>query len=650
MQISSNNVQELHALDPNQRAAAERPPGPLLIVGGPGSGKTRILAHRMASLVLRHGVPSEAVLAIAFSNAAAREMRQGVLALAPDAAPDITVSTFHAFALNQLRRHAREAGCRDDFTVANWHDQRTAMAEAMRHHGMDLREIRPASVLSTVSRAKAGLMAPAELRRETDERDHDRFPATTAARVWPTYQRFLASANAMDFDDLIINLVRAMEHNEGLRRTLGRRYTELLVDEFQEMDPGRYRLCTLLDRDNRRMTAVGDPDQSIYGWRGADPENIVRFLHDYPEAHTATLDRSYRSTPQIVNAARSLISNNGELMHHGPVATVPEGELPGHCVTEDRCQEARVALDFVADRVRRHGLSLDNAAVLFREAWQARPLEEACRREGIPYRMLGAPPRYLRVGGRDLMAYLRCLHNPADAMSFWQILNLPPRGINVRTRQVFMDYARDHKLTPGELLASLASHTAPNLRALSQGPREALACFAQIVARLLDLKGRCTVHELAGHILEITGLEADARNMDRGDERWENILELVELCREYGDAATPAGLEAFLDHVALVDQTEQHATGPQRLTLSTIHKAKGAEFASVAIVGLNEGTLPSRRSEDIQEERRLCYVGITRARRHLLLTRSRTTADGCAAPSRFIAELGRLQRIEPPAN
>ena len=634
-------------LNANQQKAAQLPPGPVLIIAGPGSGKTRVLTHRIANLISMHNVPSRHILAMTFTNAAAAELKQRAIAMAPASQHDLTVGTFHSFCSRQLRRLGSEAGHRTDFMIADRADQLEFVKHALEYHKINPRDWKPSDVLSKISSLKTALNTPADLQQQIDagQRQHD--INDEIVPVYATYQRFLRNANVLDFDDMIVNTVRVLRQHEPSRRRLNNQYRHILIDEFQDTDPAQYELCRLLTnhQDDASICVVGDPDQSIYGWRNARIQNILDFQNDYPNVTTVTLDVNYRSTPQIVAAAKDIIGNNTQRIDHQLVATNGSGSKVAYAVTKDEHDQAETAVNQLRDDNNRQNASWDSAAILFRTNRQSRAIEEECVRQGVPYRLLGGTPFYQRAEIKHVLAYLRMLHNPADTVSFQRAVNLPPRRIGPHTIQAIMAEAMETGQTPVQV-AVFGWRPSQETLGLKKGALAAIARFEEIHQTLTEFMENASVHALATKILESTGLDQHIKSMENGPERWENVTELLELCKEYGQATAVNGLTAMLDRITLVDQSEAKDEEEPTITLCTLHKAKGTEFPNVAIVGMYEGSIPHGNTDDPEEERRLCYVGVTRAADNLTLLRPSYAYGRQTEPSRYLDEISDIEEID----
>ena len=575
-----------------------------------------------------------------FTNAAAAELKTRAIAMTPPQQNDITVSTFHAFCARQLKRLGDQAGHRTDFTVADRDDQLIYVRDALDYHDINRKTWTPSEVVNAISRWKTSLVSHQELTHQVAQGWHDSEVRDVIAPVYASYQEFLSNANVLDYDDLIVNMVTLLRKHQPSLDRISSEYRHLLIDEFQDTDPAQYELCRLIaqHQDAPSICVVGDPDQSIYGWRNARIENILHFRNDYPDAVLVTLDTNYRSTPQIVRAALELVRNNQERIDHPMVATKPHGPKPAYVQTDDQQHQAETAVNLLEERLKEQGTRWDTAAILFRTNRQSVFIEEVCLLRGIPYRLLGGTPFYQRTEIRHVLAYLKLLHNPADTVSFQRAVNTPPRRIGPRTIAAIMARANASSQTPLQVTYATQGPDSDTLELRKEALR-AIAKFLDIYEALSQRMKEDNVHDLTERLLSHTGLDKHIRGMENGNERWENVLELLNICREYGKAAEPNGLGAMLDRIMLADQSREHASDEPPLTLCTLHKAKGTEFRNVAITGVYQGSIPHGISEDIEEERRLCYVGVTRAEDNLYLLQPDFAYGKPTGISPFIREM-----------
>ncbi|HEV2359406.1 MAG TPA: UvrD-helicase domain-containing protein [bacterium] len=632
-------------LNPPQLEAVRHGDGPLLVLAGAGSGKTRVLTSRIASLVRERGVRPGAILAVTFTNKAAGEMRGRLTALlGPRVARTLWIGTFHATCSRILRTSGAAAGVDPRFVIYDEDDQRTLMRETLRALDLDDRRFPPAAVLAEIGRAKNELVdhVAYEARAETARE-------SMLARVYAAYQRRLDDARALDFDDLLLRTVRLFQESPAALADYQDRFRHILVDEYQDTNHAQYLLVGLLARRHRNLSVVGDDDQAIYRWRGADIRNILDFERDYPEARVVALEQNYRSTQRILAVASAVIHHNP---HRHP-KTLWTANAAGDPVTLyeafDGYEEAR----YVGDQIRAHetaGGRAGDVAVLYRTHAQSRQFEEMFLRLGIPYQIVGGVRFYERAEVKDLLAYLRLAQNPADEASLRRVINVPRRGIGETTVRRLDAYAREHGVTLWKALRQVES-----VAGLGAAVRTALAGLAGLVADLEAFAADHSARDVLLRALDRTGyrrmLEAEAT--DDAYARLENLEELGAVAQEVealtGDPErVPGGaLAVFLQHLALQTDVDTLEERPDRVTLMTLHSAKGLEFPVVVLAGLEEGLFPHLRAleqeVDLAEERRLCYVGMTRAQRRLLLTYARQrTSYGTARPglpSRFLAEI-----------
>lgn len=648
----------LSELNPSQRRAVQALAGPVLILAGPGSGKTRVLTYRISYLVRERGVDPYNIMAVTFTNKAAREMRGRLERLIGSQQLDrLTIGTFHAICARILRREAQLVGIPPNFVIYDQDDQVGLIRAALRELNLDDKMYRPAAIQAAISKAKRSLLSPEEYRPPT-------YWHEIAARVYARYQQFLKANGALDFDDLLMLAVRLFDMHKDVLRRYQQRYTCILVDEFQDTDGAQYQLLRLLSAEHKNLFAVGDEDQSIYGWRGADFRNIQRFRADYPNAQIVLLEQNYRSTQKILDAARHVILLNTQRTDK-KLWTKNEPGLPITVYEAyDEQEEAEYTVREIQTLVANGVCRRRDCAVMYRTNAQSRVLEDAFVRHGVPYKLVGATRFYERREIKDVIAYLRLTHNPHDDVSLTRILNVPPRGIGERTKETLMHWAAarsvplytalqllqqaqgsSDKVSPEAEDAGLQAYRPPSLDSRST---KALLSLLALLDRLVAMRAQCGVSELLDNILADSGYGEYVRDgTDEGEERWENIQELRTVARDYAHEPPGAGLTAFLEATALVSDVDNLREGTDAVTLLTLHMAKGLEFDTVFITGLEEGILPHSRSlqepDEMEEERRLCYVGMTRAKRALYLLhafrRSRFGNQSLSEPSRFLRDI-----------
>jgi DNA helicase-2/ATP-dependent DNA helicase PcrA len=620
-------------LNPAQRAAVEHPGGPVLVVAGAGSGKTRVLTARVARL-LASGVAPESVLAFTFTNRAAREMRERLEREVGPAARALWMGTFHATAVRILRREAGRLGLDRDFVIYDREDQESVIREVLRE--LHLAEgQRPAAVLGRISDAKNALVDPAEMARTAMTPS-----ARLIADVYARYQAGLRARRALDFDDLIAETVRLLRDHAEAGERWSRRFEHVLVDEYQDTNHAQFRLVMELSRVHGNLFVVGDDDQSIYGWRGADLANVLEFEHAFPGAAVLRLEQNYRSTGAILRAANAVIEHNRDRTGKTLWCDREEGAPLVFTLAIDEVDEARHVRRALEDQVRR-GRRLSDCAVLYRTNAQSRALETELGRHRVPYQIVGGVAFYQRREVKDLLAYLRLTVDPADAVSFWRVWNTPRRGLGdaVRAR---VEERMAAGATPVEALRSLAAPGALP-RAARAGAESLLGLLDELDARRAE-----PADALLGCVLERTGYleHLAAEGGSAAEERRANVAELGAAAAAF-HAAASGGLREFLAEAALVSDADSIEESVDRVLLLTAHNAKGLEFPVVIVSGLEEGLFPHatalERREELEEERRLFYVAITRARDEVRLTaaahRRRFDGPSVGRVSRFVEEI-----------
>ncbi len=644
----------LDQLNPEQREAVLQVNGPLLILAGAGSGKTRVITYRIAYLIGNgHAEPGE-VVAVTFTNKAAEEMRQRVAALLGDAADGAWVSTFHALCARLLRREAPVLGLTRDFVIYDSSDQLSALKQVMRDQGVDETVVQPRAVLSRISHAKNMMQGP------------EAFPAVgynpierKLGAIYEGYRRALRESNALDFDDLLLRTVDLFEREE-VRGRYARRFRFLLVDEYQDTNRPQYLLLRRMAEASRNICVVGDPDQSIYKWRGADLRNILDFETDYPDARVVKLERNYRSTQVILDAASAVIGQNRNRKEKRLYTEQKGGDKIRYYRVNDELEEADTIARTAREALGTPGLA--PLAVLYRTNAQSRVIEDALRREAIAYRIVGSVRFYERREIKDTLAYLKVLLNPDDDVSLRRIINVPTRGIGKGVMETLEASPAVLPVSGGLSPHSLWSRLSGGVDngAFAGRAASVLRSFRDMVVGLMDIVRQEGVQTAMGKVLDRSGYIQALRD-ERSEEaegRIENLLELVSAAGEYESREPGASLAGFVDRLSLLSEAdESEGAADARVVLMTLHAAKGLEFPVVVLAGLEEGLFPhSRSSEDaaeLEEERRLCYVGMTRARRRLVLTgaaRRRWYGDyRASAPSRFIVEVPEelVERVEP---
>jgi DNA helicase-2/ATP-dependent DNA helicase PcrA len=623
-------------LNPAQREAVLATEGPLLVVAGAGSGKTRVLTYRVAHLINACGVKPQEILAITFTNKAAGEMRERLEDMLGGVARSIWILTFHAACGRILRREAPRLGYRTNFTIYDQADQIRLTKACLEELERDPKRFVPRGIHAQISAAKNNLVGPDEYRSRVAS-----FYDQTVADTYALYQRRLFASNAVDFDDMLFLCVEALDRFPEARKRWQKAFRYVLVDEYQDTNHAQYRLLQLLAEKHRNVCAVGDPDQSIYAFRGADIRNILEFERDFGETRTVALEQNYRSTNTILSGANAVIANNRERKPKALWSELGEGDPVRVLEVEDEHAEARFVAAQIAGLVE-EGFSGSEVAVFYRTNAQSRVLEDVLVRQAIAYQVIGGPRFYERAEVKDLVAYLQVIDNPYDAVSLLRISNRPRRGIGDSSLARLQSYADAHGLSLWESLehAEEAGVGAAPLRAV-QGLRTLLQ---SLMAGALELP----VPEVVERVLQRSGymdaLEAERTIEAQG--RMENLQELVGVAREYQETAEEPSLSSFLQEISLYSDQDALREQESLVTLMTLHNAKGLEFRAVFMIGMEEGIFPHSRSLEeamLEEERRLCYVGMTRAKERLTLThassRSLWGARSYNLASRFLDEL-----------
>ena len=623
----------LDGLNPQQREAVLATEGPVLILAGAGSGKTRVITHRVAHLVLDKGVPSDRILAVTFTNKAAGEMKARTEALLGGGRLGAWMSTFHSFCVRVLRRDAAAAGLSPDFVIYDDDDQVAAVRDALRALDLSEKLHPPRRILSRISARKNSGRGEAEA-------DGDSFAASVFERVAERYRQTLESAGAVDFDDLLLRTVRLFEENAFVRDAYRRRFPYVLVDEYQDTNRAQYELVRHLVGSEGSLTVVGDEDQSIYSWRGADINNILDFEHDFPGARVFRLEENYRSSQSILDVASALVSRNLNRKGKTLRAVKGRGEAVRLHEASDEFEEAGWVVERIAS-LRREG----RVAVLFRMNAQSRLFEEGLLRLRIPYVVVGGVGFYERREVKDVLAYLRLLQNPRDPVALRRVVNVPPRGIGAKSLEEIETRANEERLPLWDALERLLDAAA--LPARAHAP---LQRFRELMDGLRQEAPGLGVKRLLERVLEATGYSAALAREDsqESQDRLENLAELLSAAADYEAREEAPTLTGFLDRAALLSDADQ-VRDDVPVLLMTLHSAKGLEFHAVFLVGLEEGLMPHSRSlaspDALEEERRLCYVGMTRAmeRLHLSWAASRQVFGQrrLAEPSRFLDEIPR---------
>lgn len=629
----------LEQLNPQQRLAAQTLEGPVLILAGAGSGKTRALTYRIANLI-DCGVKPWHILAITFTNKAAKEMRERVSALVGEDGEDVWVSTFHSMCARILRRDIEKLGYTRSFTIYDDDDQSSVIKETLKKLNIDDKTLPPKEIRSRISDAKNRLLDPDEWFAQS-EKD---FRAQMFHDVYSEYERRLRSSNALDFDDLLIRTLELFADHPPVLASYRERFRYVHVDEYQDTNFAQYSLIKLITSESRNLCVVGDDDQSIYGWRGADVRNILDFEKDYPDATVIKLEQNYRSTANILDAANQVIAHNAGRMEKVLWTESEAGELIHLFNAGDEREEAA----WICDRIQQLKLSsraeYGDTAVLYRSNSQSRVIEEMLVRAGIPYRVYGGLRFYDRKEVKDIVAYLRCIVNPSDDVSLRRIINNPKRSIGDSTVAELVQHAASKEMPLYSALMDIPE-------TLSARPKKCVHDFGELMNELVLSLEDMGVSEFVQFVIDRTGLKAqyEKDQSEEGQSRVENINEFLGAVAEYEKSAENPTLSDYLENVALISDLDNHSENTRAVTLMTIHSAKGLEFPVVFLTGLEEGVFPGSRSlgddEKLEEERRLCYVAITRAQKllHISYATQRMLYNqvNYNAPSRFLREIPR---------
>ena len=646
-------------LNPAQVEATRTVDGPLLIVAGPGSGKTRVITHRIAYLINECGVNPNRIVAVTFTNKAAREMRTRLDYLLGELSEGVTCKTFHSLCVSILRIDGKKMGLDSSFVIYDDDDKQSLLKRAMDEADIDPRQYPIRAIGSAISDAKSNLLDPQAFALSRSSSYYDEI----VLRVYERYESMKSNMAALDFDDLVTQTVVLMRQVPEVLEKYQQRYSHLLIDEFQDTNHSQYALSRLLADKHRNICVVGDPDQSIYAWRNADVGNILSFQSNYPDSKVINLGENYRSTKNIVEAAKHVISPNRNRLNNNLFSKNADGCLLVVNEGHDENEEAQWVLSEVERLVREEGLSLGDCAVMYRVNAQSRAMEDACRRHGVSYRLIGGVRFYLRREIKDLIAYLRVIHNRRDEISLMRIINVPPRGIGSRTIEEVRRLGQEQGISMYESLQVISDDNQKgdlqsNLTTRSVSAIRRLMAFFEELSSQSQLLG---VADLVDLVLERVGYSEYLRGGERESDQLENIQEFRGQALELQDllSENPAvSLEAFLESVALVSDVDGLNDAQDAVTLITLHQAKGLEFPAVFILGIEEGLLPHSRSIDdpvqVEEERRLFYVGMTRAKERLYLSRTflrriygdnrNTMYSGgrtARTPSRFLKDIPR---------
>jgi superfamily I DNA/RNA helicase len=632
-------------LNPQQFLAVRHTEGPLLILAGAGSGKTQVITTRIVHLIRDKQVPAEKILAVTFTNKAAREMKERVLGMAGKSSEGIVISTFHSLGVRILRRDIRALGFKPNFSIYSSSDQAGVLRQAMRERNIDPKQCDPDAILWRISGAKNRLVGPTEFKPTSD----DRIELATAS-VYPRYQELLKGFNAIDFDDIIMLSVKLLQSTPAILDHWQQRFSHIMVDEYQDTNASQYLLISLLARRHGNLCVVGDDDQSIYGWRGAEVRNILNFEHDHPGCKVIKLEQNYRSTSSILDAANAVIRNNSLRTDKALWTALGKGREIDLIVAESEEDEAARVVEGMLLEQYRDKLSWSDLAILYRSNSQSRAFEERLRQERIPYVVIGGQQFYERKEVKDAIAYLKVIDNPSDEASLLRIINFPRRGIGDSTLVRLNQWSLEKDVPLFQALGRVRE-----IPEISESSKKAVEGFhAMMKGVIVDFKN-IRMGEQVNHLFNRLRIEDELyrtlNDTAQAKKRIENIEQVVNSLAVYEEQNPTGTLSAFLERISLMDEDkpgeDDKEHGTNAVTLMSLHSSKGLEFSHVFLVGMEEDLLPHKRSieEDptVAEERRLCYVGITRARRHLTISRCLTRRKYGAVeqrnPSRFLAEI-----------
>lgn len=628
-----------YGLNPQQAEAVINTEGPMLIMAGAGSGKTKVLTCRVANL-LQKGVRPYRILAITFTNKAAAEMRDRVNNMSGPAAKDVWLFTFHAFCARFLRMEIDKLpGYGGNFAIYDTADSQNLIKQILKEMNLDDKRFQPSGILSRISNAKNALQDAAAFARQAGD-----FYEQKVADIYSRYEQKLQLNNALDFDDLLMLSIKLLQENKEVREKYQDRFDYLLVDEYQDTNHAQYLLTKFLAAKHRNICVVGDADQSIYGWRGADIQNILDFEKDYPDAKVIKLEQNYRSTQIILDAANAVIENNTGRKPKNLWTENKSGADIIYFQAVDERDEARFVIEQLQNLQRTENKKLGDMAILYRTNTQSRIFEEMLIKSGISYNMVGGLKFYERKEIKDIIAYLRVIFNPADSLSLLRIINVPKRGIGDASLAKIQAYAAANNVSLFEAVSNAAAIDGLSSRFVSK-----LDDLAGIIFELMNLASEAPVEDLIDRVLRDTGYleELENERTPQAQSRIDNLHELISVAQEFAASEEENNLENFLAHVALVSDIDDTELGEDAITLMTLHSSKGLEFPVVFLVGMEEGLFPHARTlmdeTEIEEERRLCYVGITRAKEKLFLssTKMRTIYGNTVTypPSRFLQEI-----------
>lgn len=616
----------IEGLNDKQKEAVLYNEGPLLILAGAGSGKTRVLTTKIAYLIDEVDVSPYSILAITFTNKAAKEMKERIFNLIGDTAKYIQISTFHSFGLKLLRENYNYLGYDSNFTIIDSDDSLTVIKKILKSMGLDPKVYNPKAIRNKISGCKNEMMTPIDYKKYAVSEYEE-----VVQKVFTRYEKTLKENNSVDFDDLLILPIKLFKEHEQILEMYQERYKYILIDEYQDTNEAQYTLTKMISSKYRNICCVGDNDQAIYGFRGANYKNILNFERDYPDSKTILLEENYRSTKTILDAANCVIKNNKNRKEKNLWSKKGDGEKIEYHKANDEKEEARYVVNEIKKLVNK-GISYEDIAILYRTNAQSRNLEEAFLQENMPYRVVGSFYFYSRKEIKDLIAYLRLIHNPKDNVSFLRVINTPKRGIGLKSIQNIIDKAEQNGISYYEAISSSKELD-----------------FKERVDKLREFAKDATLTELIDKTLDVTGLrkELEDEKSLEADIRLENLEEFKSITRAFEEREGLVSLEDFLLEISLISDVEEYKDDANRVSLMTVHSVKGLEFNYVFVVGMEEGIFPHINSmmdnSELEEERRLCYVAITRAKEKLYIVNARSRMlfgqVQVNLPSRFVREI-----------
>lgn len=635
-----NTITQL--LNKEQLEAVRHKDGPLLILAGAGSGKTRVITYRIAFLISEYKVNPENILAVTFTNKAADEMKARIKKVVGKDAERIWMSTFHSMGCRILRHHAEKLGWSRNFSIYDEDDRERLVKHCMNELGISEKQIKSYSIIRSIQDIKNSLLSP----EQYEIKNMSTYEIEMALRVYKIYEEKLFRNNAMDFDDLIVKTIELFEKNPEILQIYQEKFKYILIDEYQDINNSQYVLISMLAKRYKNICVVGDDDQSIYGFRGADITNILDFEEDYPDAKVVRLEQNYRSTKKILKAAHSVIKNNFGRKDKELWTENTDGENIIFYYANDEEDEANYVANKILELIHTENVNLKDIAVFYRMNAQSRNIEDKLRRAGIPYRLVGGIQFYARMEIKDLLAYLRLISNPYDIVSFKRIINVPPRGIGDAALDKLEKYSFENNISIYETLFKV-----DEIEDIKEYQKNAIKKFGEFIKKLNEEKDKIKLQELLKKIISETGYKEywENDNSQNAKERVENIKELVSAIAEYEENNQGKTLDDFLSQVSLISEIDRWDKEANAVTLMTIHSAKGLEFDIVFVIGMQEEIFPHKNSllenaeEGIEEERRLCYVSITRAKKKLFLTGARVRRQygqkKICSLSRFLNEM-----------